>query len=102
MLSKGAPSKGARLRANARPDNNVNIRPLTLYGWEGAPFVTPVRELLCELSIPHVLVNCAAGSANRYSATCRVHRICSIRVFEYLTLPSDSSNNLSVIYCAQG
>ena len=67
MFSKPGSSKGSRLRANARPDSNINIKPLTLYGWEGAPYVTPVRELLCELSIPHVFVNCATGSANRYT-----------------------------------
>lgn len=56
---------GGRLRVNARPDNNVNLCPLTLYGWEGNKYVAVVRQALAELSVPHILVHCAMGSTNR-------------------------------------
>ena len=62
--SGDAKTKGKKLRSNARPDN-AKMKALTLYGWEGAKFVTPVREALNELALPHLFVNCAAGSANR-------------------------------------
>ena len=65
LSNKGAGGgKGSKPNPNARPDNN-KMKPLTLYGWEGAKYVTPVRETLCELSLAHVFVNCAPGSANR-------------------------------------
>lgn len=57
-------SKGMKLRANARPDF-VKIKPLTLYGYEGIGGVKQVREVLTELGLSHVLINCANGSANR-------------------------------------
>jgi hypothetical protein len=60
-----ADKKTSQLRRNARLDSNESIKPVTLYGWEGARFVTPVQQALCELSVPYVLVNCAPGSANR-------------------------------------
>lgn len=30
-------------------------------GYEASPFVKVVRELLCELEIPHVMVRCCAA-----------------------------------------
>ena len=62
-ILKGA--KGMNVKANARPDNN-KMKAIFLYGWEGAPYVKPVREALDELSLAHVMVNCAPGSTNRY------------------------------------
>ena len=56
--------KGAKIRSNARPDA-VKFKPITIYGWEGAPYVTQVRETLTELGLSHLFVNCANGSANR-------------------------------------
>lgn len=56
--------KGAKLRSNARPDFK-SIKPLTLYGYEGIGAVKAVREVLTELSVPHILINCANGSSNR-------------------------------------
>mmetsp|Transcript_453 Transcript_453/g.657 ORF Transcript_453/g.657 Transcript_453/m.657 type:complete len:371 (+) Transcript_453:509-1621(+) len=64
LKARGRAVAGPRVRANARPDF-AKMRPLTLYGWEGAPFVKPVREALNELSLPHVMVHCAPGSQNR-------------------------------------
>jgi len=56
--------KGGQRNPDARPDNTQMI-PLTLYGYEGSPFVKPVRETLCSLALPHVLIPCARGSNNR-------------------------------------
>jgi glutathione S-transferase len=55
---------GNRLAPNARPDN-TRMQPLKLWGYEGSPFVKPVREALCGLGLPHTMVNSARGSANR-------------------------------------
>ncbi|KAH8077597.1 glutathione S-transferase [Aureococcus anophagefferens] len=38
---------------------------LELWGYEASPFVKPVRESLCELTLPHVVVPCSRGSPNR-------------------------------------
>lgn len=57
-------SKGSKLRPNARSDL-TKLKPLTLYGWEGAQYVTPVRQTLSELGLAHIFVNCANGSQNR-------------------------------------
>lgn len=37
----------------------------TCRGYEASPFVKVVRELLCELEIPHVMRSCARGSPKR-------------------------------------
>mmetsp|Transcript_35260 Transcript_35260/g.105339 ORF Transcript_35260/g.105339 Transcript_35260/m.105339 type:complete len:367 (-) Transcript_35260:344-1444(-) len=55
---------GARRQPNARPDNE-RMRPLQLWGYECSPFVRPVREKLGSLCLPHVMVSCSRGSANR-------------------------------------
>lgn len=55
---------GARRQDNARPDNE-KMKPLELWGYECSPFVKPVREKLCSLCLPHKLVSCSRGSANR-------------------------------------
>jgi len=49
---------------NARPDNEA-MQELELWGYEASPFVRPVREKLCALCLPHVVVPTARGSANR-------------------------------------
>ena len=61
-LARGLP--GSRRRDDARPDNEA-MEPLELWGYETSPFVRPVREALCELTLPHVVVPCARGSRNR-------------------------------------
>ena len=55
---------GSRRQRNARPDNE-QMEPLELWGYECSPFVRPVREKLAALCLPHRLVSCARGSANR-------------------------------------
>lgn len=61
-LLRGMP--GSRRQSNARPDNE-QMQPIELWGYESSPFVRPVLEKLCSLCVPHVLVSCARGSANR-------------------------------------
>lgn len=51
-------------QSNARPDNE-DMEPLELWGYEGSPFVAIVRTTLCALCLPHVLIPCSRGSANR-------------------------------------
>jgi glutathione S-transferase len=55
---------GRTKQKNARPDNEEMI-PLELWAYESSPFVRPVREKLSSLCLPHVLVSCSRGSANR-------------------------------------
>jgi len=55
---------GARRQENARPDNE-EMKPLELWGYECSPFVRPVREKLGSLCLPHRMVSCSRGSANR-------------------------------------
>ena len=55
---------GSRKQPNARPDNE-QMMPLELWGYEASPFVKPVREKLGSLALPHVMVSCSRGSANR-------------------------------------
>jgi len=55
---------GVKLQDNARPDNK-DMQPLQLWGYEPSPFVRPVREKLSKLGLPHVMVPCSRGSANR-------------------------------------
>ena len=61
-LARGLPC--STRRPDARNDNE-RMRPLELWGYETSPFVKPVREALCELTLPHVVVPCARGSRNR-------------------------------------
>lgn len=61
-LLKGLPA--SQRQENARPDNEQMI-PLELWGYECSPFVAPVREKLCSLALPHVMVSCSRGSKNR-------------------------------------
>eukprot|EP00553_Chaetoceros_curvisetus_P003160 CAMPEP_0204615150 /NCGR_PEP_ID=MMETSP0717-20131115/2718_1 /ASSEMBLY_ACC=CAM_ASM_000666 /TAXON_ID=230516 /ORGANISM="Chaetoceros curvisetus" /LENGTH=389 /DNA_ID=CAMNT_0051628017 /DNA_START=997 /DNA_END=2166 /DNA_ORIENTATION=+ len=55
---------GSRRQADARPDNE-DMLPIELWGYEASPFVKPVREKLVSLALPHTIVSCARGSANR-------------------------------------
>lgn len=55
---------GSRRQANARSDNEKML-PLELWGYEASPFVKPVREKMVSLALPHIMVSCARGSANR-------------------------------------
>jgi glutathione S-transferase len=51
-------------QSNARSDNEQMI-PLELWGYECSPFVKPVREKLCSLALPHLMISCSRGSKNR-------------------------------------
>jgi len=55
---------GRERQSNARPDNE-RMQPLELWGYECSPFVRPVREKLDTLCLPHIMVSCSRGSANR-------------------------------------
>jgi len=61
-IIRGMPAD--KLQIDARADTH-RMRPLTLYGYEGSPFVHPVREKLCALGLPHIIVPCGRGSAHR-------------------------------------
>ena len=61
-IVRGLP--GGQRRPDARTGNEER-KPLELWGYEASPFVKPVRESLCELTLPHVVVPCSRGSPNR-------------------------------------
>jgi len=61
-LVRGLPA--SRPDPRARPDA-IKMLPLVLWGYECSPFVRPVRERLSELCLPHQIVSCSRGSANR-------------------------------------
>ncbi|MFD2230933.1 glutathione S-transferase N-terminal domain-containing protein [Alkalimarinus sediminis] len=50
-------ASGIRFNAGtvAKPSKGAD-KPLTLYSFESSPFSRPVRELLCELELPYLLV----------------------------------------------
>ena len=64
---------GSRRQPNARPDNE-KMKPLELWGYECSPFVRPVRETLSALALPHRMVSCSRGSANRDRLVARTGR----------------------------
>lgn len=55
---------GATPDPAARPENTER-KALELWGYDASPFVKVVREKMCSLMLPHVMVPCARGSANR-------------------------------------
>lgn len=65
LISGGAPTNtGSKTAPNARRDNN-KMKAITLYGWEGAKPVTPVRAYLDKLGLAHVFIPCSPDSPNR-------------------------------------
>jgi glutathione S-transferase len=52
--------RGGRYRAASLP-----AQPLIVWGYEPSPFVRLVKEVLCELELPHYFKACARGSPNR-------------------------------------
>ena len=70
-IIRGMPAD--KLQIDARLDNHL-MRPLTVYGYEGSPFVHPVREKLCGIGLPHRIIPCARGSANRAELAARMGR----------------------------
>lgn len=61
-LIRGMPASQRQI--NAREDNE-DMQPLELWGYECSPFVKPVREKLGSLCLPHRMVSCSRGSMNR-------------------------------------
>lgn len=55
---------GAQRQPNARPDNE-DMQSLEVWAYECSPFCRPVFEKLCGLCLPHRVVSCSRGSANR-------------------------------------
>jgi glutathione S-transferase len=70
-LLRGFP--GSQKQPNARPDNE-QMQPLELWAYESSPFVRPVREKLDALCLPHIMVSCSRGSANRDRMVARTGR----------------------------
>eukprot|EP00617_Octactis_speculum_P012933 CAMPEP_0185779720 /NCGR_PEP_ID=MMETSP1174-20130828/96731_1 /TAXON_ID=35687 /ORGANISM="Dictyocha speculum, Strain CCMP1381" /LENGTH=334 /DNA_ID=CAMNT_0028468957 /DNA_START=3 /DNA_END=1007 /DNA_ORIENTATION=+ len=64
---------GSQRQSNARRDNE-EMQSLELWGYEASPFVKPVREKLCALCLPHRVVACSRGSANRDALIARTGR----------------------------
>lgn len=62
----GVSSGKGSYNSKARNDN-IFMKPIQLYGWEGASYVRPVREALNSLALAHIMINCAEGSSNRQS-----------------------------------
>lgn len=60
---KAGNAKG-NVNRSARADV-TKLKPIELYGIEGAPYVTPVRECLQSLLLAHIFIPCAEGSKNR-------------------------------------
>jgi len=60
LASLWRPGSGRRYRRARQPE-----RPLELWSFEASPFCRLAREALCELELPYVLHNVAAGSARR-------------------------------------
>merc|ERR1712146_417679 len=59
--------KGQNLKAAALVVDNSKMKPIVLYGWEGASACKPVRAKLNELGLAHTFITCASGSQNRRS-----------------------------------
>jgi glutathione S-transferase len=47
----------------------ADLKPLTLYNYEGNQFARLAREALCELELPYTLFNCGKGSPKRATLT---------------------------------
>ena len=68
-LNQLASSLASGIRFNAgvaaKPSKRAE-KQLTLYSFESSPFSRPVRELLCELELPYLLVNLGKQQKSRY------------------------------------
>lgn len=47
-------------------------KPLILWGYEASPFTKIVREVLCDLEIPHMFKPCTRGSGNRDALVAKI------------------------------
>jgi hypothetical protein len=80
--------KGATF--SGTPDRRPQ-KPLVFWAYEASPFCAVVREVLSELAIPYMLVNCARGSPKRnvlfstyghFQAPCLVDENAGVAMFE--------------------
>jgi hypothetical protein len=87
------------VRKDARPDY-AKMRPLTLYGWEGAKFVTPVREALNELGRCQAVV-CITCITTIDTIILNIH---TYDAYKYLILTSLAYIGLAHVFvpCANG
>ena len=61
--------RGMTRCANATTHAGVDLKPLTLFNYEGNQFARLAREALCELELPYTLFNCGKGSPKRATLT---------------------------------
>jgi len=61
--------RGMTRYANATTHGGADLKPLTLYNYEGNQFARLAREALCELELPYSLFNCGKGSPKRATLT---------------------------------
>ena len=61
--------RGMTRYANATPHAGADLKPLTLFNYEGNQFARLAREALCELELPYTLFNCGKGSPKRATLT---------------------------------
>ena len=61
--------RGMTRYANATTHGGADLKPLTLYNYEGNQFARLAREALCELELPYTLFNCGKGSPKRATLT---------------------------------
>jgi anaphase-promoting complex subunit 7 len=61
--------RGMTRYANATTHADADLKPLTLFNYEGNQFARLAREALCELELPYTLFNCGKGSPKRATLT---------------------------------
>ena len=61
--------RGMTRYANATTHGGADLKPLTLFNYEGNQFARLAREALCELELPYTLFNCGKGSPKRATLT---------------------------------
>ena len=61
--------RGMTRYANAMTHAGADLKPLTLFNYEGNQFARLAREALCELELPYTLFNCGKGSPKRATLT---------------------------------
>lgn len=69
LASTARPLRGRRARPSKQP-----AQPLELYSMEASPYSRLAREALCELELPCMLHNVAAGSSHRAAFVARSGR----------------------------
>ncbi|KAK6942585.1 Glutathione S-transferase, N-terminal [Dillenia turbinata] len=64
-LTEGFAMIGRMGRGSSYTPSRLPPEPLKIWSYEGSPFCKVVREVLVELELPHLLINCARGSPKR-------------------------------------